>query len=89
MDSLQLVSFLFFFELVSRDIVTNSFMLKFQNLSSERNIDRVDALQRMTCYAIVKIVKIHARLYVSVIKSARGKLAARLLFFSSLFHVTS
>ena len=33
----------FFFELVSRDIVTNSFMLKFQNLSSERNIDRMDA----------------------------------------------
>ena len=41
--------------------------------------------QGMTCYAIVEIVKIHARLYVSVIKSTRVKLAARLFyyFFSS------
>ena len=37
----------------------------------------------MTCYAIVENVKIHARLYVSVIKSARGKLAARLVFIFS------
>ena len=40
--------------------------------------------QRMTCYAIVENVKIHARLYVSVIKSARGKLAARFFSFSML-----
>ena len=37
--------------------------------------------QRMTCYAIVENVKIHTRLYVSVIKSARGKLPGRLFFF--------
>ena len=35
--------FFFFFQLVSRDVVTNSFMLKLQNLYAERNIDRVDA----------------------------------------------
>ena len=35
----------------------------------------------MTCYAIVEIVKIHARLYVSVIKSARGKLCSPFIIF--------
>ena len=78
----------FFFELVSRDIVINSFMLKLQNLYAERKIVWCILIfkicfQRMTCYAIVKNVKIHARLYVSLIKSARGKLAALYYFFSS------
>jgi len=36
--------------------------------------------QRMICYAIVENVKTHARLYVSVIKSARGKLPGRFFF---------